>query len=63
MTRQVLHVLVLGVDDFSELLAIDDLLVDVHLHLVVEVVELLHVRADDLGDGGAPVWLAGESEE
>lgn len=55
MTRQVFHVLVLGVDDFSQLLAIDDLLVHVHLHLVVEIVELLNVGADDLGDGGAPV--------
>ena len=45
----------LGVDDFSQLLAIDDLLIDVHLDFVIKIVELLHVGANNLGNRRAPV--------
>ena len=56
MTRQIFDVLVLGVDDFSELLTVHNLLVNVHLDFVVEIVEFLYVSADDLGDRRAPDW-------
>lgn len=55
MTGQIFDVLMFGIDDFSELFAVDDLLVNVHLHFVIEVVEFLYVSTDDLGNGRAPV--------
>ena len=51
VTGQILDVLVLGVDDFSELFTVDNLFVNVHLHFVVEIIEFLYVSTNDLGNG------------
>lgn len=44
----------LGVDDLGQVLAVDLLLKDPHLDLVVKVVESAHVATDNLGDGRTP---------
>ena len=44
----------LGVDDISELAAVDDLLKDPHLHLLVENGVLLDISANQNGGGGTP---------
>merc|ERR1719364_383792 len=59
--RQVLDVLVLGVDDVGQVLAVDALLEDPHGHLVVELVAIEHVAPDNLGDGRAPVARANDA--
>lgn len=51
---RLLDVLVLGVNDLSQVLAIDFLLENPHLDLVVKVVESADVAADNLGDGRTP---------
>lgn len=47
----------LGVDDLAQLLAIDQLLVDVHSHLVLEMRISHRIGAHNLGDGRAPVFF------
>ena len=59
--RQVLDVLVLGVDDVGQVLAVDVLLEDPHGDLVLELVALEHVAPDNLGDGRAPVPRANDA--
>lgn len=54
MSGQVLDVLVRLVDDFRQLLAVDQLLVHVHRDAVVEVGQPGAVAADNLRDGGTP---------
>ena len=48
----------IGVDDVGEVLAVDLLLVDPHSHLIVELVAVEHVAADDLGNRRAPIARA-----
>lgn len=52
--RRLLDVLVLGVDDIGQVLAVDLFLKDPHLDLVVKVIELANVASNDLGDSGTP---------
>jgi hypothetical protein len=54
VSRQVLDVLVRLVDDLGQLLAVDHLLVDVHRHSLVQMRVLLHIVADDFGNGRTP---------
>ena len=56
--RQVFDVLVLGVDDVSQVLAVHLLLEDPHVHIVLELVRPQHIAADNLGDRRAPVTRA-----
>lgn len=49
--REVLDVLVLTIDDLGQLLAVDHLLEDPHVDVVLEVIELGGVYAHNLGDG------------
>ena len=51
---QVFDVLVFGVDDLCELLAIYHLLIDIHLDIVAEAGVGLHIVPDDLGDHRTP---------
>lgn len=57
---QVLNVLVLRVDDFSQLPATHFLLVHPHIDGSVEAAGRPHVVSDDPGDSGAPAAAAGE---
>jgi hypothetical protein len=41
---------VLGVDNVGQVLAVDLLFIDPHLDLVLEMVKLLHVATNDLGN-------------
>jgi hypothetical protein len=60
---QVLDVLVLGVDDLRELLAVHLLLEDPHVDVALERLgQVLGVLADDAGDGRAPVAGAHETD-
>lgn len=55
-TWEILDVLVLGVDDLGELLAVDHLLEDPHVDLLHEHVRVLGgVLTHQLCDGGAPI--------
>ena len=49
--RQVLDVFVLRVDDLGQVLTVDLLLENPHLHLRVESLAIQHIAADDLGNG------------
>ena len=60
--RQVLDVLVLGVDDVGQVLAVHLLLEDPHVHVVLELIGAEHVAADDLGDRRAPVARADDGD-
>ena len=59
--RQVLDVLVLVVDNVGQVLAVDVLLEDPHGDLVLELVAIQHVAADNLGDRRAPVSRANDA--
>lgn len=50
MTHDLLHILMFGVDDVCQVHAIDLLLVDPHLDLLLEMVKVLNIAANDLGD-------------
>jgi hypothetical protein len=54
VSGQVLDVLVRLVDDLGQLLAVNHLLVDVHRHSLVQMRVLLHIVADDFGNGRSP---------
>lgn len=54
MAHDLLHILMLGVDDVCQIHAIDLLLVDPHLDLLLEMVEVLHIAANDLCDSRTP---------
>ena len=55
MARQIFNVLVLFVDNFCELLALNHLLVDIHGDPVAEIGQLRSIVTHDLGDGRSPV--------
>ena len=46
--REVFDVLVLGIDNVSQIFAVDLLLEDPHSHFVIELLPLQHVAADNL---------------
>ena len=50
MTHDLLHILMFGVDDVCQVHAIDLLLIDPHLDLLLEMVKVLNIAANDLGD-------------
>lgn len=54
VSRKVLDVLMLAVDDLTQLFAIHHLLVDVHANLVRKVRVFSRIRANDFGDSRAP---------
>lgn len=60
MPWKVLDVLMLRVDDFSQLPAAHFLLIHPHIDGRVEAVGCLHVVPDDPGDSGAPAAAAEE---
>ena len=51
----------LVVDDVGQVLAVNVLLEDPHGDLVLELVAIQHIAADDLGDGRAPVSRANDA--
>ena len=52
--KRIFNVLMLSIDDIGELAAVDDLLEDPHLHLLVENGVLLDIFANQNGGGGTP---------
>ena len=56
--RQVFDVLVLGVDNLCKVFTVDLLLIHPHADLVIKLVAIEDVAADDLGDRRTPVARA-----